>query len=84
MVPSRRLCEQDAHPGARGRRLEPLGRVEHVQPHLRDRSPLPAAEMRQSPVSAPHLPLRGVWTGLSARKLSLPYAGFFSQGEVGR
>lgn len=59
VVPSGGVCEQDAHPGARGRRLEPLGRVEHVQPHLRDGSPLPAAEMRQPPVSVPRPSLSG-------------------------
>lgn len=64
VVPRGRVREQDAHPGARGRRLEPLGRLEHVQPHVRDRSPLPAEEMRQPPVSAPSLP--GTSMGLAA------------------
>lgn len=45
MVPRGRVREQDAHPGARGRGLEPVGRLEHVQPYVWDGSPLPAEEM---------------------------------------
>ena len=53
VVPRGGMREQDTHPGARGRRLEPLGRLEHVQPHVRDGSPLPAEEMWQPSVSPP-------------------------------
>lgn len=45
VVPRRRVREQDAHPRARGRGLEPVGRLEHVQPYVWDGSPLPAEEM---------------------------------------
>lgn len=45
VVPRRGLCEQDAHPGACGRRLESVEHLEHVQPDVWDGSPLPAEEM---------------------------------------
>lgn len=45
VVPGWRVCEQDAHPRARGRGLESVERLEHVQPDVRDRSAIPAEEM---------------------------------------
>ena len=59
MVPRWGVCEQDAHPRARGRGLEPVGHLEHVQPHVWHGSPLPAEEMRQPSVSPPDQPSPG-------------------------
>lgn len=75
VVPRRRVCEQDAHSGARGWRLEPVGCLEHVQPDVWDRSPLPAEEVWQPPVS-PLWPgiLQGALIGVSKSQLFPPDA----------